>query len=80
LTIQRNRHHWLQSTERRQPELVDLYSDTVTLTIQEVRVMVFNATFNNISVISCDGFIGGGKRSTQRKPPTSRKSLTNLFT
>jgi len=46
--------------------------------------MVFNATFNNISVISWRfaitditvSFIGGGNR---RKPPTCRKSLTNFF-
>jgi hypothetical protein len=34
--------------------------------------MVFNATFNNI-------FIDGGNRSTKRKPPTWRKSLTNFM-
>jgi hypothetical protein len=40
--------------------------------IKRIRVMVFNATFNNISVISWwSGFIGGGNRSTQRKPPTN---------
>jgi hypothetical protein len=32
--------------------------------------MMFNATFNNISVISWWNFIGGGNRSTRRKPPT----------
>jgi hypothetical protein len=32
--------------------------------------MVFNATFNNISVfIMAGSFIGRGNRSTQRKPP-----------
>jgi hypothetical protein len=36
------------------------------------RFMVFNATFNNS--------IGGGSRSTRRKPPTYRKSLTNFIT
>ena len=38
-----------------------------------VRAIVFNATFNNISVISWLSFIGGGNRSTQRKyrPVTS---------
>ena len=36
-----------------------------------VRVMVFNVTFNNISVISWwSVFIGGGNRSTQRKQQT----------
>jgi hypothetical protein len=29
--------------------------------------MMFNATFNNISVIVAVSFIGGGNRSTQRK-------------
>jgi hypothetical protein len=37
-----------------------------------VRVMVFNATFNN--------FIGGGNWSTRRKPLTCLKSLTNFIT
>jgi hypothetical protein len=43
-----------------------------------IEVMVFNVTFNNISVISwrsCSD-IGGGNRSTRRKPLTCRKSLT----
>ena len=44
------------------------------------RFMVFNATFNNISVIYCgDQFIGGGNRSTRRKQATCRKSLTNFI-
>jgi hypothetical protein len=43
--------------------------------------LVFNATINNISVISVAvTFIGGGKCSTQRKPPTCLKSLTNFIT
>jgi hypothetical protein len=36
--------------------------------------MVFNATFNNISVISyivAVSFIGGGNRSTLRNPPSN---------
>jgi hypothetical protein len=46
-----------------------------------VRVMVFNATFNNNSVISVAvSFIGGGNLSTWRKPLTCRKSLTNFIT
>jgi hypothetical protein len=40
--------------------------------------MLFNATFNNISVISWQsGFIGGGNQSTWGKPPIWRKSLIN---
>jgi hypothetical protein len=43
-------------------------------------VMVFNAIFNNFSYIMAVSFIGGGNRSTRRKPPTCRKSLTNFIT
>jgi len=43
--------------------------------------MVFNATFNNILVISLAvSFIGGGNQSTWRKPLICRKSLTNFIT
>ena len=46
-----------------------------------VKVMVNNATFNNIlSYIVAICFIDGGNRSTWRKPPTCRKSLTNFIT
>jgi hypothetical protein len=49
--------------------------------MQIKRVIVFNATFNNISVISRN--IVENHRSLaspQRKPPISRKCLTNLIT
>ena len=39
-------------------------------------LMVFNATFNNISVISWESVLL--VEETGRKPPTCRKSLTNL--
>jgi muramoyltetrapeptide carboxypeptidase LdcA involved in peptidoglycan recycling len=39
-------------------------------------IMVLNATFNNISVISSVLLV----EESQRKPPTCRKSLTNLIT
>ena len=43
--------------------------------------IVFNAIFNNISVISLAvSFIDGGNRSTRRKPPTCRKALTDFIT
>ena len=42
-----------------------------------VKIMMFNATFNNISVIA-DSFIGGGNRSTSRKTSTCHKSLTTI--
>jgi hypothetical protein len=43
------------------------------------RVMMFNATFNNISaIIVAISFIGGGNRNTRRIPPTCRKSLANF--
>jgi hypothetical protein len=41
--------------------------------------IVSNATFSNISVVTIS-FIGGGNRSTRRKPPTCRKSLTTFIT
>ena len=52
------------------------------------RVMVFNATFNNISVLLVEerhfqqyfSFIGGRKHSTQRKPLTFRTSPINFIT
>jgi hypothetical protein len=37
----------------------------------------FQKYFSYIVVVS---FIGGGNRSTKRKPPTGRKSLTNFIT
>jgi hypothetical protein len=41
--------------------------------------MVVGFTFQQyFSYIVAVSFIGGGNRSTQRKPPTCRKSLINL--
>ena len=53
---------------------------SIHLKVTMVWFMVFNATFNNISVIyiMVVSFIDGGNRSTQRTSPTCRKSLTNL--
>jgi hypothetical protein len=48
--------------------------------VQMICLMVFNATFNNISVISRVSFIGGGNPRTLRKPPTCCKSLINFIT
>jgi hypothetical protein len=44
--------------------------------------MVFNAIFNNISVIlwRTVSYIDGGNLSIRRKPLTCRKSLTNFIT
>jgi hypothetical protein len=48
--------------------------------IIRVRVMLFNATFNYISIRSLVvSFIGGGDWSTRRKPATCCKSLSNFF-
>ena len=41
-------------------------------------VMVFNAPFNNISVIMAVSFTGGGKRSTRRKT-TDLPQVTDKF-
>jgi hypothetical protein len=47
----------------------------------EVRVMVFNTTFNNISVKSRRSvLLDAGNRSTRRKATTCHKSLTNFIT
>jgi hypothetical protein len=51
--------------------------------IEEICVclMVINANFSNISVISVAiSFIDGGNRRTRRKPPTCLKSVTNFIT
>ena len=46
-----------------------------------VKVMVFNATFNNISVLSRQSVLIVEKiGSTLRKPLIYRKSLTNFIT
>ena len=43
--------------------------------------MVLNVTLQqNFSYIVPVSFIGGGNRSTRRKPPICRKSLTNFIT
>jgi hypothetical protein len=45
--------------------------------------MVFDATFNNISVtmyIVAISFIGGGERNTRKILLTCHKSLTNFIT
>jgi hypothetical protein len=52
--------------------LTYLHQNSNFLISRGLGVMVFNATFNNISVISW--------RSVLRKPPTCRKSLTNFIT
>ena len=44
------------------------------------RLSMFNATFNNISVISGRSVLfDEGNQSTRRKQPTCRKSLTNFI-
>jgi len=50
-----------------------------TLHIKMVRVIVFNATFNNISVISWRSVLLVEETSTRRKTPTCHKSLTNFI-
>jgi len=46
-----------------------------------LEVIVYNATFNYISIIFWGvSFIGEGNRSTQRKLPACLKTLINLIT
>jgi hypothetical protein len=71
----------LNSINQNQPTLKITNNETkLGFLLGYVRVMVFNATFNNIYHIVVVSFIGGGNRSTRRKPATSRKSLTNIIT
>ena len=51
--------------------------DNILLLGLWVRVLVFNATFNNISVIVVVNFIGGGNRRTLRKPLTCRNYISH---
>ena len=45
------------------------------------RFMVFNSSFNDISVISWQSVLfGGRKRNSRRKSPTCRNSLTSFIT
>ena len=73
VTIRKQDHTWLTNDTRKLIRKKNM-----------VIVVVFNATFNTISSIYHDmvevSFIGGGNRSTWRKPPTYRKSLTNFIT
>ena len=50
---------------------------TENVGIVRVRVMVFNATFSDIVVVS---FIGGGTQRSHEKAQTCHKSLTNFTT
>jgi len=43
-------------------------------------IFVFRHFQQYFSYIVAVSFIGGGNRSTRRKPSTCRKSQTNLFT
>jgi hypothetical protein len=49
--------------------------------LQYVCLMVYNATFNNISVVSWwSVLLGEETRGPRKKPLTCRKSLTNFIT
>jgi hypothetical protein len=45
-----------------------------------VKVIVLTPLLKTFSYIMAVNFIGGGYRSHRKKPPTCRKSLTNLIT
>jgi len=54
---------------------------THNVTDYRVRVIVFSATFNNISAISWRSIVlVEENRSSRGKPPTCRKSLINFIT
>ena len=55
------------------PVHINISDDYITITDNKrVGVMVFSATFNNISVISWWSVLLVGNQSTQIKPPTSQ--------
>jgi hypothetical protein len=57
------------------------YVDYIPFSMCTGWVVVLNAAFKNISVISfAVSLIGGGNRSTRWKTPTCRKSPTNFIT
>ena len=70
-------YHWKRMGELNKNEKQYLYA-VVKFSLVWFGFMVFNATFNDISVIFVAvSFIGGGDR---RKPQTCRKSLANFIT
>ena len=74
---------WLHSlSAKRETTLVkSVFSSPFCVSVI-VMVKVFNATFNQLyfSYIVAVSVIGGGNRSTRRKPPTCCISLTNFIT
>ena len=59
---------------------VALNTRTLKLKSSPFHTTTEHVTFSNISVISWRSVYGGGNRRNRRKPPTCRKSLTNLIT
>jgi hypothetical protein len=73
--------HWSKNIVYSVNNDTSFYSHKVPFGFCLVWFMVFNTTFNNISIyIVVVSFIGGGNWSTRRKPLTCRKSLTNFIT
>jgi hypothetical protein len=58
--------YWYIEEENKVVGLDMFYEPKRPLSLKRVRVMVFNATFNNISVISWQSDFCGGNRSTRR--------------
>ena len=78
-------NHWknilLKSLSENQLSLPWVTRTFYTLYLRRREVMVFNATFNNISVMSWwSVLLVVGKRNTQRKPPNCCKWLTSFIT
>jgi hypothetical protein len=49
-------------------------------TIRKLYILLWHHFLQYFSYIVAVSFIGGGNQSTQRKPPTCHKSLTNFIT
>ena len=54
--------------------------ETRQISLQTLKVLMFNATFNSISVVSRGTqFIGGGSRNTQRKNHRPADKLYHIY-
>ena len=72
--------YWWRKPECKTSKMPIINEKNVHIFVCFACLTVFNATFNNIPVISWRSvFIGGGNWRIRRKPPICRKSLTNVI-
>jgi len=75
-----NQTTWPYSIPFKKTTHIKQWHYSIHIDIPRVMVMVFNATFNNISVISWRSVYWWRKPEYPGKPPTCRKSLTQFIT